>query len=571
MNIYFIDYDRIKENAWKYLKDILKVKMVFSFLPDSEVGYLRQYFHGTPFFPIAEGMSHDRFSEACVYELADYIKSYHVNRSNPMDTFSDRAKNGLYNILHFGYENVMILGNVRLERGSHGFVFQECVYEEEEVHPGWVDYDYNGFEIEEYGEPTYIIRHQTDRASALFRHLKNLLVKQLGLEEDIFSKRIRRYLFDGEIILIQVGPDERTTQYWWAGATEKFRDQFKSYINRELNKLNPREFPSTKCECWRYRSTYYRDPDIGSLSYLKELLPQGEIPEDYIMTEIPRIVNLGLPSGTLWCERNLGAEAVSSCGHLYCWGDLLPYQENSEYVYRSDCFMDARCYFQKNRYSEEPECEPPFVLKKACNAAYYSSNGRLTIPFHEDFQELFDNCKWEYIARDGYEGYMFYGRGGSSLFLPIEQRKLENGHATHYWTKELSAEFEDYYYGEEQDYALCLNLDKNTHGIVKIHPDEPGYIRPIWRGNGLSLPSIIISNFIQGHYGAYFHKKIFNALFASEKTIAFIEKKLVVTIKVHADKDTMDLIKQEKCKEAIQDYLASSLDNFEIEVRIEAY
>lgn len=39
----------------------------------------------------------------------------------------------------------------------------------------------------------------------------------------------------------------------------------------------------------------------------------------------PKFVDLGLPSGTLWCSCNLGANSPEEFGNVYMWGDPTPY------------------------------------------------------------------------------------------------------------------------------------------------------------------------------------------------------------------------------------------------------
>ena len=39
----------------------------------------------------------------------------------------------------------------------------------------------------------------------------------------------------------------------------------------------------------------------------------------------PEFVDLGLPSGTLWCSCNLGANSPEEYGHLYQWGGDAPF------------------------------------------------------------------------------------------------------------------------------------------------------------------------------------------------------------------------------------------------------
>ena len=56
----------------------------------------------------------------------------------------------------------------------------------------------------------------------------------------------------------------------------------------------------------------------------------------------PEFVDLGLPSGTLWCSCNLGANSPEEFGNVYMWGDPTPYtigfdaENNNPYLIAPD-------------------------------------------------------------------------------------------------------------------------------------------------------------------------------------------------------------------------------------------
>ena len=43
------------------------------------------------------------------------------------------------------------------------------------------------------------------------------------------------------------------------------------------------------------------------------------------------IVDLGLPSGTLWADRNLGATSIYDAGYHFTWGNIKPYEDGEDY------------------------------------------------------------------------------------------------------------------------------------------------------------------------------------------------------------------------------------------------
>jgi hypothetical protein len=106
-------------------------------------------------------------------------------------------------------------------------------------------------------------------------------------------------------------------------------------------------------------------------------------------------VDLGLPSGTLWCKYNLGVDfknlrtADDWCGNWYSWGEIKPnkptYAESRYKFYCSDTYMWSKKY---NKHDGLKELE----LK---DDAAYQSNNMLKIPTQKQYEELIKHttCK----------------------------------------------------------------------------------------------------------------------------------------------------------------------------------
>ena len=100
----------------------------------------------------------------------------------------------------------------------------------------------------------------------------------------------------------------------------------------------------------------------------------------------PVAVDLGLPSGTKWADRNIGASSPSGYG-LYTGGNFYYSQIN----YDSNVYEDA---------------------------AHYKWGGKWREPTGEQLKELVDNCKAEWTTMNGVNGCKFTGPNGNSIFLP---------------------------------------------------------------------------------------------------------------------------------------------------------
>lgn len=133
-------------------------------------------------------------------------------------------------------------------------------------------------------------------------------------------------------------------------------------------------------------------------------------------------VDLGLPSGTLWGDRNVGAKYSTDFGNLYAWGEITPKNANSPLSLRSNL----------NRITTAENDAATAVL-----------GPEWSMPTEEQFNELLYSCRWVWTKINGHYGYQVIGRNGNSIFLPAAGRN-PNGEIEYqnqfgyYWTTERS-------------------------------------------------------------------------------------------------------------------------------------
>ena len=170
------------------------------------------------------------------------------------------------------------------------------------------------------------------------------------------------------------------------------------------------------------------------------------------------LVDLGLPSGTLWCKCNLGATCEpnnnrSWIGDYYAWGELEPNKKKYDWDHYkfydgpdTKAVKDVVIEYYINKYSnywikdennvdEEllPEDDAAFQFKKLHSFKFH-------IPTKEQAQELLDNTKIiyvkdtskdpEYENSQGYTGagwFMISKINGNYLFFPEAGMKEGNG------------------------------------------------------------------------------------------------------------------------------------------------
>lgn len=119
-------------------------------------------------------------------------------------------------------------------------------------------------------------------------------------------------------------------------------------------------------------------------------------------------VDLGLPSGTKWATLNVGADAENISGGYFAWGEV-----STKETYGKDAATynkDAETLTSANIINEEG------YLTEAYDAASKNWGEGWRMPKKEDFDELIENCEWEWDKKK--EGYIVTGKNGNSIFLP---------------------------------------------------------------------------------------------------------------------------------------------------------
>jgi hypothetical protein len=119
----------------------------------------------------------------------------------------------------------------------------------------------------------------------------------------------------------------------------------------------------------------------------------------------PVAVDLGLPSGTLWCDRNVGAKSPSDYGAFFSWGNTEPHFPKSNMDWGDDDeSFDYR--FNSDNYEKSEGYKLEGDIDLAHDAARINMGEPWQMPTSEQFQELYDNCTWERKIVEGVNGYL---------------------------------------------------------------------------------------------------------------------------------------------------------------------
>lgn len=193
-------------------------------------------------------------------------------------------------------------------------------------------------------------------------------------------------------------------------------------------------------------------------------------------------VDLGLPSGCLWAECNLGASSSEEAGNWFFWGDPTPCKKGSRYKYVNDYFYDGGGESQLFKYvtdSENGAVDGKTIIEPQDDAAYVTLGSAWSIPTVADFEELLKNCTWSETVKNGVDGVEFVGPNGNSLFFPDFNGSYNTSFDmllgyTDYWTQSLSS---------DDRLAYAFQIKHTSEGteleIDWDYRESGGLIRPV--------------------------------------------------------------------------------------------
>ena len=109
-------------------------------------------------------------------------------------------------------------------------------------------------------------------------------------------------------------------------------------------------------------------------------------------------VDLGLPSGTLWADRNIGANSPEGYGDYFAWGETRPKSEYnwSTYKYCKGSDKTITKYCDDSSYGT---VDNKTVLEPSDDAATANWGSNWRMPTHGEQVELNEKCKWTWTTR----------------------------------------------------------------------------------------------------------------------------------------------------------------------------
>lgn len=189
-----------------------------------------------------------------------------------------------------------------------------------------------------------------------------------------------------------------------------------------------------------------------------------------------KFIDLGLPSGLLWAETNIGAVDDADEGDYYAWGETEPrtsFPENAYKWYNDDSVT---------KYDDDKN-----TLEDADDAAIAKWGLPCCMPTADEIDELSnkDYCDWTYIKRTRTDGSEIKGfsvrsrKNDNSIFLPMSGYYDNTHHQIgvgRFWAKTRG--YSVNLYGEFT--ADCMTLESVLTGGVFFSLRSNGMnIRPV--------------------------------------------------------------------------------------------
>ena len=181
-------------------------------------------------------------------------------------------------------------------------------------------------------------------------------------------------------------------------------------------------------------------------------------------------VDLGLPSGTLWYNKNLGANSPTARGAYYSWGNLEGYVASyTEGDYNGT--IVGYSFIRSNYELTNGYQLSDGYIPAENDAAADTLGGEWRIPTVTQFQELIDTCTITWTTIDGIPGKLFVSNiNGNAIFLPnngygnatiLDSPRFEAS----YWT---SIEDEN---NTDKAYTFALGTSI-LPSLTPVHPEE---------------------------------------------------------------------------------------------------
>ena len=144
--------------------------------------------------------------------------------------------------------------------------------------------------------------------------------------------------------------------------------------------------------------------------------------------DISELIDLGLPSGTLWMDRNVGASSPEDAGLYFAWGETTGYTADEvgktkqfswdDYKYANGAYNKLTKYCNESSYGNDGYTDGLTTLETTDDAVLQNVH-KYSMPTKEQLQELIDGTTSTWTSQNGVNGRLFTSKtNGNSIFVP---------------------------------------------------------------------------------------------------------------------------------------------------------
>ena len=190
----------------------------------------------------------------------------------------------------------------------------------------------------------------------------------------------------------------------------------------------------------------------------------GDTPGGGGGTETAEWVDLGLPSGLLWAECNLGAAKPEEYGDYYAWGETATKEvyDWSTYKHCNGDYKQLTKYCNYSGSGYNGFTDNLTTLQPSDDAATAKLGNGARMPTAAEWRELIANTTTEWTTMNGVNGRKLTASNGKSLFFPAAGRR--SGSKLHY-AGELGIYWSSSLYADGPDFAWLFFFSSDSQGV----------------------------------------------------------------------------------------------------------
>ena len=238
-------------------------------------------------------------------------------------------------------------------------------------------------------------------------------------------------------------------------------------------------------------------------------LPMSQFGLVAAVPESVKSIDLGLPSGTMWANMNIGASSMIEYGGYYAWGETSPKsnlffsEDNYKYFHTEDVsYTNEEGFVESVTYKGYTKYVPSIVSETDGFRGFYDDKSDLDndddvacvewgdeweMPSVLQCEELSQFCIWEKVKMNGVSGYKIVGPNKNYIFLPC------GGFCSTSWIQNKIEEYACYWNSSAMHYSVesySMDWTGSPYNGVAQRRYIGRLIRPVLKSKSSSINQV---------------------------------------------------------------------------------